>query len=138
VVFPACLQRFRQKSDFEKILRIVFRLRYCGCARYLHRGIAYAIGAIEDRADKGNLMYQSELISFKSEGRGRVPGVRIARCTNCELQVMNPTIASGGSWAPNNGRIASTRTGPKAKSFLSGAATAFSSPPLARGDARVE
>jgi hypothetical protein len=30
--------------------------------------IAYAIGAIEDRADKGNLMYQSELIfiSFHS------------------------------------------------------------------------
>jgi hypothetical protein len=28
--------------------------------------LAYAIGAIEDRADKGNLMYQSELISFKT------------------------------------------------------------------------
>ena len=26
--------------------------------------LAYAIGAIDDRADKGNLMYQSELISF--------------------------------------------------------------------------
>jgi hypothetical protein len=36
-------------------------LRYCGCARYLHRGIAYAIGAIEDRADKGNLMYHQSL-----------------------------------------------------------------------------
>jgi hypothetical protein len=29
--------------------------------------LAYAIGAIEDRADKGNLMYQSELISFKDQ-----------------------------------------------------------------------
>jgi hypothetical protein len=29
--------------------------------------LAYAIGAIEDRADKGNLMYQSELISFGAE-----------------------------------------------------------------------
>jgi hypothetical protein len=26
--------------------------------------LAYANGAIDDRADKGNLMYQSELISF--------------------------------------------------------------------------
>jgi hypothetical protein len=29
--------------------------------------LAYAIGTIEDRADKGNLMYQSELISIHSK-----------------------------------------------------------------------
>jgi hypothetical protein len=36
--------------------------------------LAYAYGAIDDRADKGNLMYQSELISFQRAeqgGRGR-------------------------------------------------------------------
>jgi hypothetical protein len=32
--------------------------------------LAYANGAIDDRADKGNLMYQSELISFRWHGRG--------------------------------------------------------------------
>jgi hypothetical protein len=45
----------RGTKNRKKIL-FVFRvrwLRYCGCARYLPRGIAYANGAIDDRADKG-------------------------------------------------------------------------------------
>jgi hypothetical protein len=49
---------------------IVFKVDGCDTAAVRVTcivALAYAIGAIEDRAEKGNLMYQSELISFRAE-----------------------------------------------------------------------
>jgi hypothetical protein len=55
-------------ADFNKILiSCLFRLDGCDTAAVRVTclvALAYAHGAIDDRADKGNLMYQSELISF--------------------------------------------------------------------------
>jgi hypothetical protein len=55
-------------ADFKKILISCLGLDGCGTAAVRVTclvALAYANGAIDDRADKGNLMYQSELISFK-------------------------------------------------------------------------
>ena len=61
--------------------------------------LAYAIGAIEDRADKGNLMYQSELISFILRSplhgafdRGAHDPVGCVRCRNLGTRELTGTV----------------------------------------------
>jgi hypothetical protein len=57
---------FRPDRNLDIVTQIAWVrwLRYCGCALSAVVALAYANGALDDRADKGNRMYQPELISF--------------------------------------------------------------------------